>query len=37
MNNVIESGGILHIEFTKPVVLGESKPMVRHKQDQAAA
>jgi ATP-dependent Clp protease ATP-binding subunit ClpX len=37
MYDVPESGDILHIKITKPVVLGESKPIVRRKQDQAAA
>ena len=26
----------IHVKITKPVVLGESKPIVRRKQDQAA-
>jgi ATP-dependent Clp protease ATP-binding subunit ClpX len=37
MYEVPESGDILHIKITKPVVAGESKPIVRRKQDQAAA
>lgn len=37
MYDVPESGDILNIKITKPVVLGESKPIIRRKQDQAAA
>jgi ATP-dependent Clp protease ATP-binding subunit ClpX len=32
-----DNGSIIHIKITRPVVLGESKPIVRRKQDQAAA
>jgi ATP-dependent Clp protease ATP-binding subunit ClpX len=37
MYDVPESSDILNIKITRPVVLGESKPIVRRKQDQAAA
>jgi len=37
MYDVPESGDILDIRITRPVVLGELKPVVRRKQDQAAA
>jgi ATP-dependent Clp protease ATP-binding subunit ClpX len=37
MYDVPEDGNILNIKITRPVVLGESKPIVRRKQDQAAA
>jgi ATP-dependent Clp protease ATP-binding subunit ClpX len=37
MYDVPESGDILNIKITRPVVRGESKPIVRRKQDQAAA
>ena len=37
MYDVPESSDILNIRITKPVVLGESKPIIRRKQDQAAA
>jgi ATP-dependent Clp protease ATP-binding subunit ClpX len=37
MYDVPESGDILTIKITKAVVLGESKPIVRRKQDKAAA
>jgi ATP-dependent Clp protease ATP-binding subunit ClpX len=37
MYEVPESGDILHIEITRPVVLGEIQPIVRRKQDQKAA
>ena len=37
MYDVPESGDILNIKITRPAVLGESKPIVRRKQDQAAA
>ncbi len=37
MYDVPESGDILDIKITRPVVLGEIKPIVRRKQDQAAA
>jgi len=28
-----DNGSIIHIKITRPVVLGESKPIVRRKQD----
>jgi ATP-dependent Clp protease ATP-binding subunit ClpX len=37
MYDAPESGDILNIKITRPAVLGESKPIVRRKQDQAAA
>jgi ATP-dependent Clp protease ATP-binding subunit ClpX len=37
MYDVPESGDILNIKITRPVVLGESQPILRRKQDQAAA
>jgi len=37
MYEVPDHGDILTIKITKPVVLGESQPIVRRKQDQAAA
>ena len=37
MYDVPEDGNILNIKITRPAVLGESKPIVRRKQDQAAA
>jgi ATP-dependent Clp protease ATP-binding subunit ClpX len=37
MYDVPESGDIMDIKITRPVVLGEIKPVVRRKQDQAAA
>ncbi|MSU56978.1 MAG: ATP-dependent Clp protease ATP-binding subunit ClpX [Pedosphaera sp.] len=37
MYDVPESSDILTIKITKPVVLGESKPIVRRKQNKAAA
>ena len=37
MYDVPESGDILNITITRPAVLGETKPIVRRKQDQAAA
>jgi ATP-dependent Clp protease ATP-binding subunit ClpX len=37
MYDVPESGDILQITITRAVVLGESKPVLRRKQDQAAA
>jgi ATP-dependent Clp protease ATP-binding subunit ClpX len=37
MYDVPESGDILNIKITRSVVRGESKPIVRRKQDQAAA
>jgi ATP-dependent Clp protease ATP-binding subunit ClpX len=32
-----DNGNVVHVKITRPVVLGESKPIVRRKQDQAAA
>jgi ATP-dependent Clp protease ATP-binding subunit ClpX len=32
-----DNGSIIHVTINRPVVLGESKPIVRRKQDQAAA
>jgi ATP-dependent Clp protease ATP-binding subunit ClpX len=32
-----DGGDIIHVKITRPVVLGKSKPIVRRKQDQAAA
>jgi ATP-dependent Clp protease ATP-binding subunit ClpX len=32
-----DNASIIHVKITRPVVLGESKPIVRRKQDQAAA
>jgi len=37
MYDVPESGDIMDIKITRPVVLGDIKPVVRRKQDQAAA
>ena len=37
MYEVPDNGDILHIHVTRAVVLGESKPIIRRKQDQAAA
>ncbi len=37
MYDVPDSSDILNIKITRPAVLGESKPIVRRKQDQAAA
>jgi len=37
MYEVPESGDILHVKITRPVVLGESQPIVRRKQDAEAA
>ena len=37
MYDVPESGDILHVKITQPVVRGESQPIVRRKQDQEAA
>jgi len=37
MYEVPDNGDILTIKITKPVVLGESQPIIRRKQDQAAA
>ena len=32
-----DNGSIIHVKITRPVVLGESKPIVRRKQDEEAA
>ena len=32
-----DSGDIVHVKITRPVVRGESQPIVRRKQDQKAA
>ena len=32
-----DGGDIIHVKITRPVVRGESQPIVRRKQDQAAA
>jgi ATP-dependent Clp protease ATP-binding subunit ClpX len=37
MYDVPESGDILDVKITRAVVRGESKPIIRRKQDQAAA
>ena len=37
MYDVPESGNIVHVKVTRPVVIGESKPIVRRKQDAEAA
>ena len=37
MFDVPSSDDILHIKITRPVVLGEAKPIIRRKTDQAAA
>ena len=37
MYEVPESGNILSIKITRPAVLGEGKPILRRKQNQAAA
>ena len=37
MYDVPGSEDILHVKITRGVVLGESKPIIRRKQDQAAA
>jgi len=37
MYEVPDNSDILTIKITKPVVLGESQPIIRRKQDQAAA
>jgi ATP-dependent Clp protease ATP-binding subunit ClpX len=37
MFDVPEGGNIVHVKITRPVVLGESEPIVRRKQDQKAA
>ena len=37
MYDVPESSDILHIKITRSAVIGESKPIIRRKQDQAAA
>ncbi len=37
MYDVPESGNIVHVKVTRPVVLGESKPLLRRKPDAEAA
>jgi len=37
MYDVPESGNIVHVKITRPVVRGESQPIVRRKQNQEAA
>jgi ATP-dependent Clp protease ATP-binding subunit ClpX len=37
MYDVPESGNIVHVKVTRPVVIGESKPILRRKQDAEAA
>jgi ATP-dependent Clp protease ATP-binding subunit ClpX len=37
MYDAPESGNVVHVKITRPVVLGESGPIVRRKQDQEAA
>lgn len=37
MYDVPSSDDILHIDITRPVVLGQSKPLIRRKHDRAAA
>ncbi len=37
MYDVPESGNVEHVMVTRPVVLGESKPIIRRKQDKEAA
>ena len=37
MYDAPDSDDIVHVKITRPVVLGESKPMIRRKQDQEAA
>jgi ATP-dependent Clp protease ATP-binding subunit ClpX len=37
MFDVPESGNIVHVKVTRPVVIGESKPILRRKQDAEAA
>jgi ATP-dependent Clp protease ATP-binding subunit ClpX len=37
MYDVPERGDIVNVKITRPVVLGESPPVIRRKQDQAAA
>ena len=37
MFDVPSNGDILSIKITRPVVLGESKPLLRRKSDKAAA
>ena len=37
MYDIPSSDNVLAVTITRPVVLGESRPIIRHKQDQAAA
>ena len=37
MYDVPESGNIVHVKVTRPVVIGESKPILRHKPEAEAA
>jgi len=37
MYEISSSGNVLAVTVTRPAVLGESKPIIRRKQDQAAA
>jgi ATP-dependent Clp protease ATP-binding subunit ClpX len=37
MYDVPSSDDILHVHITQPVVLGQSKPLIRRKQGRAAA
>ena len=37
MYEVPGSDDILHVKITRPVVLGETKPLIRRKTDKAAA
>ena len=37
MFEVPSSDDIIHIKITRPVVLGEAKPLIRRKTDQKAA
>ena len=37
MFDVPEGGNIVHVKITRPVVIGESQPIVRRRQNQAAA
>jgi ATP-dependent Clp protease ATP-binding subunit ClpX len=37
MYEIPSSGDVLTVTITRPAVLGESKPIIRRKQDQAAA
>ena len=37
MYEIPSSGNVLAVTITRPAVLGESKPIIRRKQDQAAA